>query len=125
MGVSTIMQQLGFVGRTVSVNADRKQISDSQIAILDQVCEFGVDAVYFKTDETGNSFPAIFLKEVKFFDEKALQKIAEAHRKIWNYKKALFLYVYSETEIRIYNCSEKPLIKTKENFDCEKELQSV
>ena len=125
MAVSTIMQQLGFVGRTVSVNADRKQISDSQIAILDQVCEFGVDAVYFNTDENGNSFPAIFLKEVKNFDEKTLQKIAEAHRKIWNYKKALFLYVYSETEIRIYNCSEKPLIKTKENFDCEKELQSV
>ncbi len=37
----------------------------------------------------------------------------------------MFLYVYSNTEIRIYNCSEKPLIKTQENFDYQKELQSV
>ena len=37
----------------------------------------------------------------------------------------LFLYVYSDTEIRIYSCSEKPLIVTKENFDYEKELQTV
>ena len=37
----------------------------------------------------------------------------------------MFLYVYSETEIRIYNCSEKPLIKTKENLDFDRELKSI
>ena len=26
----------------------------------------------------------------------------------WNFQKVLFLYVYTKTEIRIYNCSEKP-----------------
>ncbi|GAB5466638.1 MAG: N-6 DNA methylase [Candidatus Kapaibacteriales bacterium] len=33
--------------------------------------------------------------------------------------------MYSDTEIRIYNCSEKPLIISKEDFDFEKELQKV
>lgn len=37
----------------------------------------------------------------------------------------MFLYTYSESEIRIYNCSEKPLIETKENFDYQKELQGI
>nr|MDA3879022.1 N-6 DNA methylase [Prolixibacteraceae bacterium] len=53
------------------------------------------------------------------------EEIADTHQQIWNYKKVLFLYVYSETEIRIYNCSEKPLIKTKENLDYDSELKSI
>ena len=32
------------------------------------------------------------------------------------------MYVYSETEIRIYNCAEQPLIINKEDFDYKKEL---
>ena len=74
--------------------------------------------------ENQNSFPAVFLKKVaNFNDEIYLKDIAETHRKIWNYKKVLFLYVYSETEIRIYNCSETKnginslLIKDKRNSE--------
>ncbi|WP_277014929.1 N-6 DNA methylase [Flavobacterium lindanitolerans] len=88
--------------------------------------EFGIDLVYFNTDEeTNNSFPAVFLKKITTFNGETLKQIAETQRKIWNYKKVLFLYVYSETEIRIYNCSEKPLIITKDDFNYEKELQKL
>ena len=113
--------------RAKSVNSKGEKLLESESIILNQVTEqnFGVDSIYFNTDENGNSFPAVFLKKVKTFDVETLQEIADTHRKIWNYKKVLFLYVYSDTEIRIYNCSEKPLIKTQENFDYEKELQSV
>jgi hypothetical protein len=111
--------------RAKSVNSKGKKPLESESVVFDQVREFGVDSVYFNTDDNGNSFPAVFLKKVKSFDEETLQAIAEIHRKIWNYKKVLFLYVYSEIEIRIYNSSEKPLIKTKENFDYAKELQNV
>lgn len=113
--------------RAKSVNSKGKNLLESESIILNQLKEqnFEVDSVYFNTDENGNSFPAVFLKKVKTFDVEALQTIADTHKKIWNYKRVLFLYVYSETEIRIYNCSEKPLIKTKENFDYERELQNV
>jgi hypothetical protein len=111
--------------RAKSVNSKSKKLLESESIVFDQVREFGIDSIYFNTDENGNSFPAVFLKKVKTFDLLTLQVIADTHRKIWNYKKVLFLYVYSKTEIRIYNCSEKPLIKTQEDFDYQKELQSV
>lgn len=113
--------------RAQSVNSGGKKPLESESIILNQLREqnFEVDSVYFNTDENGNSFPAVFLKKVITFDDRTLQEIADTHRKIWNYKKVMFLYVYSDTEIRIYNCSEKPLIKTQENFDYQKELQSV
>ncbi|MDR0384772.1 MAG: N-6 DNA methylase, partial [Prevotellaceae bacterium] len=65
--------------------------------------KLGADKVYFSGD-----FPAILFKEVRLFDEKTLRNVAEIQRKIWNYRKVMFLYVLSDTEIRIYNCYEKP-----------------
>lgn len=125
----TGQEVIEFIGldRAKSVNSKGRNLLESESIILNQLKEqnFEVDSVYFNTDENGNSFPAVFLKKVKTFDVETLQTIADTHKKIWNYKRVLFLYVYSETEIRIYNCSEKPLIKTKENFDYEKELQNV
>ncbi|MGJ8591744.1 MAG: HsdM family class I SAM-dependent methyltransferase [Aquaticitalea sp.] len=113
--------------RAISVNFESEKPSESESIVLNLLLDndFGVDSVYFNTDENGNSFPAVFLKKVLSFDEKTLQKIADTHQKIWNYKKVLFLYVYSEMEIRIYNCSETPLVKTNENFDYDKELKTI
>ncbi|SDL44105.1 HsdM family class I SAM-dependent methyltransferase [Chryseobacterium taihuense] len=117
------------LGRAKSIQSDSEKLSDSEAVILNEVKEkdFGVDLIYFNTDEeTNNSFPAVFLKKVtNFNDVETLKDIAETQRKIWNYKKVLFLYVYSETEIRIYNCSEKPLIVTKDDFDYKKELKGI
>lgn len=121
-----IIDSIGF-DRATLVNSESEILLESEFIILDEINdkEFEIDSVYFNTDENGNSFPAVFLKKVKTFDDEMLKAIAEVHRKIWNYKKVLFLYVYSETEIRIYNCSEKPLIKTKINFDYERELKNI
>lgn len=118
---------LEFTGldRAISISSKGKNHSESESIVLDQVNEFGLDSVYFNTDENGNSFPAVFLKRVKDFDIITLQAVAETHKKIWNYKKVLFFYVYSDTEIRIYDCSEKPLIVTKGGFDFENELKSI
>ncbi|MBN2612521.1 MAG: N-6 DNA methylase [Bacteroidales bacterium] len=113
--------------RAKSLNSENDKILESELIILNEVGEknFKVDSIYFNTDENGNSFPAVFLKKVESFDLETLQAISEIHKKIWNYKKVLFLYIYSDTEIRIYNCSETPLIKTRDNFDYEIELNRV
>lgn len=124
---------LEFLGlgddRIKSIHSEsKKKPSDSEVVILNEVKEkdFGVDLVYFNTDEKGNSFPAVFLKNVtSFSDIETLKNIVETQRKIWNYKKVMFLYVYSDTEIRIYNCSEKPLIVTNDDFDFKTELQEI
>jgi len=119
--------ELMGLDRAKSVYSKDESLLESESVILKEVNEkeFGVDYVYFNTDENENSFPAIFLKKVNSFDNLTLEKIANTHQKIWNYKKVLFLYVYSDTEIRIYNCSEKPIIKTKDNFDYDKELKNI
>jgi len=129
MAELNILEFLDFnLDRAKSVNTDGESLSDSELMTITEVKEkdFGVDLVYFNEDEnTGNSFPAVFLKNISnFSNPQTLKDIAETQRKIWNYKKVLFLYVYSDTEIRIYNCSEKPLIK-KQNLDYEKELQRI
>lgn len=119
-----VIELIGF-NRAKTLNSKGKKLLESESIVYDQIRDFGVDSIYFNTDEKGNSFPAVFLKKVNSFDRRTLEDIADTHKKIWNYKKVLFLYVYSDTEIRIYNCSEKPLIKTQENFDYQRELQSV
>jgi hypothetical protein len=63
----------------------------------------GADKIYFSGD-----FPAVLFKEVQSFNDCALREIAETQRKIWNYRKVIFLFALSDTEIRIYNCYEKP-----------------
>lgn len=120
----SIIDSIGL-DRAISTYSVSEKLTESKSIVLEQVRDFEIDAVYFNTDENGNSFPAVFLKKVALFDTESLQKIADIHKKVWNYKKVLFLYVYSETEIRIYSCSEKPLIKTTENFDYEKELSEI
>jgi hypothetical protein len=121
MATSTILQELGFE-RAVSVKS--KTPTDSQATTIDLVKEFGIDEIYFCDDEN-NSYPAVFLKQVVSFDASTLEKIAEVQRKIWNYKKVLFLYVHNETEIRIYNCAEKPFAIKQEETNYEKELQNL
>ncbi len=113
------------LNKAISTASKDKKLSESKSIVLNQAEEFDIDAVYFNTDENDNSFPAIFLKKINSFDTDSLKEIADTHKKAWNFKKVLFLYVYSETEIRIYNCSEKPIIITKDDFDYNKELQNI
>lgn len=113
------------LNKAISTTSKSKTLSESISVVLNQVKEFGIDAVYFNTDENENSFPAIFLKKIKSFDTNSLKKIASTQKKAWNFKKVLFLYVYSETEIRIYSCSEQPIIITQDNFDYDDELQKI
>ncbi len=93
--------------RAVSVLSGESLLSESQAEIIKQVKDFDIDEIYFSTDET-DSYPAVFLKKVTVFDPNTLSRIAEIQHKMWNYKKVLFLYVYNDTEVHIYNCSEKP-----------------
>ena len=119
-----IIENLGL-DKAVSVTSESNQISESQLVVINQVKDFGIDEIYFSTDENHNSYPAVFLKKVKKFDDRALHQVAKAQKKIWNFKKVIFLYVYSETEIRIYNCAEKPLIIKSDDFDYKKELKTL
>ena len=55
--------------RAKSVTSKGEKLLESESIVFGQVREFGVDSVYFNTDENGNSFPAVFLKKVKYYTE--------------------------------------------------------
>ena len=63
----------------------------------------GADRVYF----SGKN-PTVLFIEVKSFEGSSLRRIADIQHKAWNYRKILLLFALSDTEIRIYNCQEKP-----------------
>ncbi|MCF6307795.1 MAG: SAM-dependent methyltransferase [Flavobacteriaceae bacterium] len=119
-----IIENLGFE-RATSINLDSSSLSESQLLTIEKVQGFDIDSIYFCTDNLNNSHPAVFLKKVTSFDTETLKAISNTHKKIWNYKKVVFLYVYSDTEIRIYNCAEKPLIISSEKFNYQKELKKL
>ena len=96
------------LNRCVSCS-DMSLLPDDQRMVCEQIKDFGIDEIYFSTDEN-KSYPAVFLKKVSQFDTETLKEIARIHKYIWNYQKVLFLYVYSDTEIRIYNCTAKPAV---------------
>jgi type I restriction-modification system DNA methylase subunit len=117
------IEELGFSGRAVKVKA--APVSPrSQKEVIDDVREFGIDSVYFSQGENEDDrYPAIFIRKVGSFDENTLKQITKIHRKAWNYKKVSFLYVHSDTEIRIYNCVETPVFERKDTNYAE-ELKS-
>lgn len=115
-----VIEQLGF-NRAERISPKGESLLVSMSDDCYEFRTFGVDSVYFNVDENGIRFPSVFLKKVEQFDSIALIEIAEIHQKIWNFKKVLFLYVYSDTEIRIYNCSEKPIVKKDNTIDSQLE----
>lgn len=120
-----VLDYLGFSEKTIPAQGNPNEHSPSKSEIISQVDEFKIDEIYFNTDQNNNSFPALFLKKVLTFDAETYQEIAEIHRKAWNYKKVVFLYVYSSTEIKIYNCTERPILRNKRDLDYEKELGNI
>ena len=101
---NSIFQQLDF-------NDFAKDSKEIDIDIFD-IEKFGIIKVYENEGQ-----PALFLKEVESFDLQTLKLIAEIQHTCWNFQKVLFLYVYTKTEIRIYNCSVKPFVLDKKIAD--------
>jgi type I restriction-modification system DNA methylase subunit len=101
---NSIFQQLDF-------NDFAKECKEIDIDIFD-IEKHGIIEVY-----ENEGHPALFLKEVDSFDFQTLKLIAEIQHTCWNFQKVLFLYVYTKTEIRIYNCSVKPFVFDKNITD--------
>ncbi|HEY0055265.1 MAG TPA: N-6 DNA methylase [Pedobacter sp.] len=105
--------------RAISTTDGKSELSDYQNDVINFAKTSGIDKVYFCAD-----LPAVFIKKVQDFGLNSLQIISRIHHDVWNYKKVLQFYVISEVEIRIYNCSEKPIYLSQET-DFESETQKL
>lgn len=99
---------------TVSVHEENNSDKFSRVSIQKLVQGIDVDEVYFS-----NKYPVIYFKYVNQFNDKVSDLIRNVQRKVWNQGKVIFLYVSSDTEIRVYNCYHKPINpkNPKENID--------
>lgn len=92
------------LGYTTDFLINKSELIDSYPDYSD-LAKIGADKVYF----SGNQ-PAVLFVDVKSFNNNhELKRIADIQHKAWNYRKILLLFALSETEIRIYNCFEKPV----------------
>lgn len=111
---NTFIQQLGFDGfliKTAEVPSLYPDYAD--------ITKIGADSVYFSAGK-----PAVLFMNVGAFDAKALQKVAAVQHNAWNYQRILLLYVSSDTEIRIYNCFEKPINPNSDKEE-DKQLKAI
>ena len=111
-----IYNQLGYTSEFLTANSEIANLYPD----YGDLVKLEADKFYF----SGNQ-PAIIFVDIKSFSNKEeLQRIAAIQHKAWNYRKIILLFALSETEIRIYNCYEKPTY-TKENNKINFRLESA
>ena len=105
--ITNIINFLGLEKGTVDVNREPEvRLSPLKARIVEEVkmLDFGVDQIYFSGD-----FPSVYIKRVEQFDGRTLLDLRRVHKNIWNQRRVPFLYVESSTEVRVYNCYERPM----------------
>lgn len=113
MGKNLLMQ-LGYDGMLTDITEVGKHYPEYA-----DLVKTGAEKVYFSAGK-----PAVLFISVPSFDSAALEKIAKVQHNAWNYQRVMLLYVTSDTEIRIYNCYERPNLH-KRDHDCDTNLQSI
>ncbi|GAB5466639.1 MAG: hypothetical protein Kapaf2KO_20750 [Candidatus Kapaibacteriales bacterium] len=65
-----ILEKIGF-DRAISLESKSQTPDSKNLLVLNEIKSksLGIDSIYFNTDDSGNSFPAVFLKKVSSFDE--------------------------------------------------------
>ena len=100
MQTDNIYNQLGYTSEFLTANSEITNLYPD----YGDLVKLEADKFYFSGDQ-----PAIIFVDIKSFSNKEeLQRIAAIQHKAWNYRKIILLFALSETEIRIYNCYEKP-----------------
>ena len=107
-----LIQQLGFSGALIDI----KDVATIYPDYAD-ISKLGVDKVYFASGR-----PAVLFMEVPTFDNSELKKIATVQHSAWNYQRVMLLYVYSDVELRIYNCYSLP-VRSKLDSDIKDKLK--
>ncbi len=65
-----------------------------------------IDKIYFSGE-----YPSVYFKSVPDFSPDVEKELLKSQKSIWNQGRVPFLYVESPTEIRIFNCYEKPVFE--------------
>ena len=95
-----IYNQLGYTSEFLTANSEIANLHPDYADLV----KLEADKFYF----SGNHPAVLFVNIKSFSSNDELRRIAAIQHKAWNYRKVILLFAVSETEIRIYNCYEKP-----------------
>lgn len=75
---------------------------------LDKARKYDVDAVYFRRFESNRaSIPQIYIYDFTSREENK-DEIGELHRKLWNSGQVPLFFIFTKTEVKIFNCLKSP-----------------
>ena len=99
------------MGSGLVFTADNNTDNPIEILTLDQAEKFGATAVYFRRfPNSQTSVPQIYIYDSAFNNT----ELVETHRKLWSSGVVPFFYVVSESEIKIFSCTQKAERKRNE-----------
>ncbi len=83
-------------------------INDSEILAIAEAKKFKADAVYFRRFENpSRSIPQVYIYEREFFDD----DLVDVHTKLWSSGVVPFFYIVTDTQVKIFNCTESVKIE--------------
>lgn len=83
----------------------------TEVIALEYAKKYGADAVYFRRFDDGRPpIPQIYIYDNTDKNLDA-EEIGELHRKLWNSGRVPLFFIFSKTDVRIFNCFRQP------NFD--------
>ncbi len=82
---------------------------------LEKAKKYAVDAIYFRRFEDGRPpVPQVYLYD---FTQKTAtaEEMTEIHRRLWNAGQVVLFMIFTPSEIKIFNCLQKPGIKKRKD----------
>ncbi len=90
---------------------DDKEIINPQIKIhIEDARKYNPTAIYVTKFENGSVKPQIYIYD-NTSNQLTDEEITEQHKRLWNAYKVPMFFVFTPTEVKIFNCLEKPDIK--------------
>lgn len=107
-----LLEKFDFqVGSGLVFTADKNTDNPIEILALDQAEKFGATAVYFRRfPNSQTSAPQIYIYDSAFSNK----ELIETHRKLWSSGVVPFFCLVSDSEIKIFSCTQKAERKKNE-----------
>lgn len=75
---------------------------------LDKARKYEADAVYFRRFDNGRApVPQVYIYDFTI-RQKDKDETAELHKKLWNSGQVPLFFIFTKTEVKIFNCFKKP-----------------
>lgn len=95
-------------GSSGLVFIDGTPSSSAEHIALEKARKYGIDAVYFRRFESNRaSIPQIYIYDFTSREENK-DEIGELHRKLWNSGQVPLFFIFTKTEVKIFNCLKSP-----------------